>query len=764
MNNYTKKQFYKPPKVKPSERLQQQKLPEWNSLQNDENKYKLSKTAQLRKALNAVSKNLDSAKRDWRENLQQIQTEQKLQKKSEIVPRHRFQKDEIKYNKVKSMSANRIRKNKDNTNIPRGIISNDKEEEIKMMFNDIQICGTKATKNPLELHGVSHNNIGNADVMNQFEETLQKMKNEIQNKNINNEKCNNNNNNSKGKTNNRPQTAVNNNTNKQRVQSSKVTNVKKQGNPSSGQANMWSNNYLKERIVTNESKKQQKDNKDEKNNDEEEEEEEEEEEYEDEEDDNDGNTNNKHRGKNIPHNNKMIIQEENKLMNIQDIERDINSKFNNLSDCMDNLNKALDKSKKNSLKMNYNMEFNSENENYLENNTHHKDEDYEDMDNYVPKTNQLSKAPPKTQNNNYNQYNNEYQQQQQPQQYQPHNHNEYQFSQSNEYRNPIDDMDFVSEYNKLNYNYENLTTNDLLQNINKEHGVNYKKETQPYQYKQQIPQQNKINTIANNSFTPITNNNDINPFNQNYNEQYNFSQESKNIVNNNNDQYNQINNNPNFARSINEYENERNDNFSKTFPKTEMVQQDYDSFNQTAFPLSQNYNNYNNNNKYNNNNNNNEQYIPQNYETNPNSSAFSFKETKPQTTKQFPTNNNNNAYEDEQPQTFNRNKFSQLSPVPVYNALPQSNSIKIQQNVFDASKAKAKVNVDELSPYTNPANYTYTYKPNQNPNEIIPPEENSRLEYLKDLLEKTKSTVEKLTSNINEVQPSFNQQQYKYQY
>ena len=59
-----------------------------------------------------------------------------------------------------------------------------------------------------------------------------------------------------------------------------------------------------------------------------------------------------------------------------------------------------------------------------------------------------------------------------------------------------------------------------------------------------------------------------------------------------------------IARSINDYENERNDNFSKTFPKTEMVQQDYDSFNQTAFPLSQNYNNYNNNNKYNTNNNN----------------------------------------------------------------------------------------------------------------------------------------------------------------
>lgn len=42
MNNFNKQLFYKPPKVKPSKRLQQQQLPEWNSFQTDLNKYKLS--------------------------------------------------------------------------------------------------------------------------------------------------------------------------------------------------------------------------------------------------------------------------------------------------------------------------------------------------------------------------------------------------------------------------------------------------------------------------------------------------------------------------------------------------------------------------------------------------------------------------------------------------------------------------------------------------------------------------------------------------
>lgn len=42
MNNYTKQLFYKPPKVKPSKKLQSTPLPEWNSFQQDLSQYKLS--------------------------------------------------------------------------------------------------------------------------------------------------------------------------------------------------------------------------------------------------------------------------------------------------------------------------------------------------------------------------------------------------------------------------------------------------------------------------------------------------------------------------------------------------------------------------------------------------------------------------------------------------------------------------------------------------------------------------------------------------
>ena len=42
MNNHNKQQFYKPPKVKPSKKLQQTPLPEWNSYNSDLSRYKLT--------------------------------------------------------------------------------------------------------------------------------------------------------------------------------------------------------------------------------------------------------------------------------------------------------------------------------------------------------------------------------------------------------------------------------------------------------------------------------------------------------------------------------------------------------------------------------------------------------------------------------------------------------------------------------------------------------------------------------------------------
>ena len=42
MNRFNNKKYYKPPPVKPSNRLREKPKEEWNPYQNDLNKYKLS--------------------------------------------------------------------------------------------------------------------------------------------------------------------------------------------------------------------------------------------------------------------------------------------------------------------------------------------------------------------------------------------------------------------------------------------------------------------------------------------------------------------------------------------------------------------------------------------------------------------------------------------------------------------------------------------------------------------------------------------------
>ena len=74
MNRFNNKLYYKPPPVKISKKLKNEKKTEWNSYQSDLDKYKLSNAEIIKKKINAVSKNLNSAKKDWQENLLMMQS------------------------------------------------------------------------------------------------------------------------------------------------------------------------------------------------------------------------------------------------------------------------------------------------------------------------------------------------------------------------------------------------------------------------------------------------------------------------------------------------------------------------------------------------------------------------------------------------------------------------------------------------------------------------------------------------------------------
>ena len=160
--------------------------------------------------MNAISKNLDSAKKNWRETFELMQTgkitnyfeeenkNSKIKKKKiDLVPRHRFQKDEIipHKNDIKKrcQSANKLKKvneqNKNLTNNYEGSTHNEigEEDEIKMVYNtnnNVKVIGTKA-KNPVTINNLSKTgkigNIGNPMLFDKFEETLKKMQDELNN-------------------------------------------------------------------------------------------------------------------------------------------------------------------------------------------------------------------------------------------------------------------------------------------------------------------------------------------------------------------------------------------------------------------------------------------------------------------------------------------------------------------------------------------------------------------------------------------------------
>ena len=73
MNRFNNKKYYKPPPVKPSNKLREKLKEEWNPQKSDLNKYKLSNAEILKKKINATSKKLEEAKRDWQGQIEMIQ-------------------------------------------------------------------------------------------------------------------------------------------------------------------------------------------------------------------------------------------------------------------------------------------------------------------------------------------------------------------------------------------------------------------------------------------------------------------------------------------------------------------------------------------------------------------------------------------------------------------------------------------------------------------------------------------------------------------
>ena len=108
---------------------------------------------------------------------------------------------------------------------------------------------------------------------------------------------------------------------------------------------------------------------------------------------------------------------------------------------------------------------------------------------------------------------------------------------------------------------------------------------------------------------------------------------------------------------------------------------------------------------------------------------------------QYNNNYNDDLYEDEQPK-----KLNNVIPVPTYMAPPQTKTIQIQRNVIDVSKKKAKCNIDQqmsFEPIPKENNY---FIPQSNQNVV----KEDPMNYIKNLLEKTKSEIDNLTNNFDD--------------
>ena len=281
MNRFNNKLYYKPPPVKISKKLQNQQQPEWNSYQTDLNKYKLSNAEAIKKKINSVSKNLESAKKeyqnmiltgkvytdDFQNDYYDPQNKRKIiRKKIDLTPMNRFEKkvievpnkanlmkgnyniDNNKYTNKRSKSGiyRKTNQNSDIQNLYNINQINNKnkkndsdDEEIKMVYNsnvNMTIAETKAKNNPLSYLNENNNysHFNHPELFQEFDQTIQKMQDAIyENKNENIQDKNNINNKNNNKT---PQTA--------QIQKNKKKLEQKIDNPIKGVINKDINNDI----------------------------------------------------------------------------------------------------------------------------------------------------------------------------------------------------------------------------------------------------------------------------------------------------------------------------------------------------------------------------------------------------------------------------------------------------------------------------------------------------------------------------------------
>ena len=391
MNRFNNKKYYKPPPVKPSNRLREKPKQEWNPYKSDLNKYKLTNAEILKKKINATSKNLEEAKRDWQGQIAMIQNgkikmnfdedmegkPKVIRKKIDLTPMNRFEKksvniDEIRNNdrnmnqyynnlnynnKVKRPYSgyddnyrNKMKKNNsfskirgnNNNNLQQNYSQEnnyfddeDDDGEIKMIYNtgnNANVIETKINKE----NNLVNNDISNNAAFNEFEKTIQKMQEHLQQKNINKE------NNFESKNND-----INDD-----YKNKEINMINKKNNFINNNSNIKSDNNLNKKQNKKINKKNFQNNKDIPNI-------------------------NMNAKKNKTNKNKPKKEEE-KL--IDDLKKDINDKFNNLEgineldNCMKQLDLMIAKSKEKSLKNKINDDsknsqfYRSENENFYQNN------------------------------------------------------------------------------------------------------------------------------------------------------------------------------------------------------------------------------------------------------------------------------------------------------------------------------------------------------------------------------------------------------------
>ena len=162
-----KKQFYKVPLVKPSQRLQKQRQPEWKVCNFDDSEFKCG----------TGIRNVNNKGCKW-EYKSNSNNKGRTNKKGKGEVRNRFQKERISYEMVKSKSIGRVIKSRECARLNKEMFDNKDDEEIKMVFYNVGGVRTKAMKNPLELNGVRINS-GNVSVNeneNECDDVLEKEK------------------------------------------------------------------------------------------------------------------------------------------------------------------------------------------------------------------------------------------------------------------------------------------------------------------------------------------------------------------------------------------------------------------------------------------------------------------------------------------------------------------------------------------------------------------------------------------------------------